>query len=100
MTPEPEGPGGTQGSGEDTKQEEDAEGEEARFMSALMKQAGPFMGAAYTLTGGLLGLGLIGYFLDLYLDTSPAFLLSGLGIGLIVGFWELAKVAFRKDGDR
>jgi F0F1-type ATP synthase assembly protein I len=53
------------------------------------------MGAAYALTGGLLGLGFVGYLLDLWLGTSPAFVLVGLGLGLVVGFYELAKVMFK-----
>jgi ATP synthase protein I len=53
---------------------------------------GPYVGAIYTLTGGILGLGLLGYGLDRWLGTSPWLLLSGLLIGMVVGFYELYKV--------
>jgi F0F1-type ATP synthase assembly protein I len=52
------------------------------------------MGAAYAIVGGVLGLGLAGFVLDRWLGTSPAFLLAGIGLGLVVGFYELAKVVF------
>ena len=78
--------------GRDGRDEE--EEEDSNWLSVLMKQAGPYMAATWTLTGGLLGLGLIGWYLDGRFGTDPLLLLIGLGIGLVVGFWELAKVVF------
>jgi F0F1-type ATP synthase assembly protein I len=46
--------------------------------------------------GSILLLGGIGYAIDAWRGTTPWFLLSGLLLGLIVGFLELAKIVFRK----
>ena len=51
---------------------------------------------SYTLIGAIILLGGIGYALDLWRGSSHWFLLGGLVLGLIVGFWELAKVVFKK----
>jgi F0F1-type ATP synthase assembly protein I len=50
--------------------------------------------ASYTLTGAILVLGGAGYGLDRWLGTSPWLLLAGLLLGLIVGFYALAKAVF------
>jgi len=51
--------------------------------------------ASYTLIGAILVLGGIGYVMDRWLGTSPWFLLGGLLVGLVVGFYELAKAVWR-----
>jgi ATP synthase protein I len=61
-----------------------------------VSDAGPYAAASYTLIGSILLLGLIGYGVDRWLGTSPWFLLAGLLVGVIVGFYELARVAFRR----
>lgn len=68
----------------------------AKSLQANAEQAGPAAGASYTLIGGILLLGGIGYALDRWLTTSPWFLLGGLSLGLIVGFYELAKTVWHK----
>jgi F0F1-type ATP synthase assembly protein I len=50
--------------------------------------------ASYTLIGAIIVLGGVGYGLDWWLGTSPWLLLGGLVLGLIVGFYELAKAVF------
>jgi F0F1-type ATP synthase assembly protein I len=50
--------------------------------------------ASYTLIGAIILLGGIGFGLDRWLGTSPWLLLGGLLLGLIVGFYELAKAVF------
>lgn len=55
------------------------------------------MTAAYTLTGALLGLGLLGYYLDGKLGTKPYLLLAGLLLGVVVGLYELWKAMFPQD---
>jgi len=57
-------------------------------------QAGPVAGVGYALIGAILVLGGIGYAIDRWQDTSPWCLLGGLGLGLIVGFYEVAKVVW------
>ncbi len=58
--------------------------------------AGPAAGASYTLIGAIILLGGIGYAVDRWRGTSPWFLLGGLVLGLIVGFYELARAVWHK----
>jgi F0F1-type ATP synthase assembly protein I len=67
-----------------------------RTMQDSAEQAGPAAGASYTLIGAILVLGGIGYGIDRWRGTSPWFLFGGLLLGLIVGFYELAKVVWRR----
>ena len=46
--------------------------------------------------GALLLLGGIGYALDYWLGTAPWCLVGGLILGIIVGFYELAKTVWHK----
>ena len=66
-------------------------------MSKVLKEAGPTTSVAYTLIGSITFLGLVGYMLDKYLATDPWLLLAGLSSGLMVGFYELFKLIFRKN---
>ena len=67
-----------------------------RTMQESAGRAGPAAGASYTLIGAIILLGGIGYGMDRWRGTSPWFLLGGLALGLIVGFYELAKVVWRR----
>ena len=67
-----------------------------RFMQESLRKSGPAAVAGYTLLASILVLGGIGYALDAWRGTSPWFLLTGLLLGIIVGFVELAKVIWRK----
>jgi F0F1-type ATP synthase assembly protein I len=61
-----------------------------------MTSAGPAMTASYTLLGAILLLGGIGYALDSRLGTSPAFVATGLVLGVVVGLYQLAKMLWRR----
>jgi F0F1-type ATP synthase assembly protein I len=61
-----------------------------------VEKAGPAAGASYTLIGAIILLGGIGYAVDSWRGTSPWFLLTGLVLGLIVGFLDLARVVWKK----
>ncbi len=65
------------------------------FQETVRKSAPAAMGS-YTLIGAIILLGGIGYAVDLWRGTSPWFLLAGLVLGLIVGFYELAKAVFKR----
>ena len=68
-----------------------------RYAKALQEnvtRAGPVAAASYTLIGAIIVLGGIGYALDGWQGTSPWFLLGGLLVGLLVGFYELAKTVW------
>ncbi len=60
------------------------------------ERAGPAAGAGYTLIGSILLLGAIGYGFDVWRDTSPWGLLTGLLLGIVVGMYGLAKTVFAK----
>jgi F0F1-type ATP synthase assembly protein I len=79
------------------------EDERGRFIQRSLKafqdnvtRAGPAAGASYTLIGAILLLGGIGYAADRWWGTSPWLLLAGLMLGLIVGFYELARAVWRR----
>ncbi|MCL2877831.1 MAG: AtpZ/AtpI family protein [Acidobacteria bacterium] len=65
-------------------------------MQENLRQAGPAATAGYTLLGAIILLGGVGYAVDAWRGTSPWFLLAGLLLGVVVGFFELAKVIWRK----
>lgn len=60
-----------------------------------VQQAGPAAGASYSLIGAIILLGGIGYAVDAWRGTGPWGLLAGLLLGIIVGFYELAKTVWR-----
>tara|TARA_B100000929_G_scaffold100859_1_gene79595 strand:+ start:3248 stop:3490 length:243 start_codon:yes stop_codon:yes gene_type:complete len=60
------------------------------------RQAGPAAAASYTLLGSVLLLGSIGFLLDQFFHSSPLYILIGLGLGLLIGFYQLAKSVFKK----
>jgi F0F1-type ATP synthase assembly protein I len=67
-----------------------------RYMQENLRRSGPAAAAGYTLIGAIVLLGGIGYALDSWRGTSPWFLVAGLSLGIIVGFYELAKTIWHK----
>jgi F0F1-type ATP synthase assembly protein I len=68
----------------------------ARALQESVTQSGPAASASYTLIGAVILLGGIGYALDGWLGWSPWGVMTGLGLGIVVGFYELVKVAWRR----
>ena len=66
-----------------------------RALQSTISASGPAAMASYTLIGAILLLGGIGYAVDEWRGTSPWFLFSGLILGLIVGFYGLARTLWR-----
>jgi F0F1-type ATP synthase assembly protein I len=66
----------------------------AKAFQENLTRAGPVALASYTLIGAIILLGGIGYAVDRWQGTSPWFLLAGLLLGLVVGFYELAKAVW------
>ena len=60
-------------------------------LQSTIQRSGPAATVSYTLIGAIILLGGIGYAIDEWRGTSPWFLFGGLILGLIVGFYELAK---------
>jgi F0F1-type ATP synthase assembly protein I len=67
-----------------------------QYMQESLRRSGPAAAAGYTLIGAIALLGGIGYALDSWRGTSPWFLITGLLLGIIIGFFELAKIIWRK----
>jgi len=67
-----------------------------RYLQENLRTSGPAVVAGYTLIAAIVLLGGIGYALDNWRGTSPWFLVSGLLLGIVVGFFELAKIVWRK----
>jgi F0F1-type ATP synthase assembly protein I len=67
-----------------------------QYLQDNVRRSGPAATASYTLIGAIMLLGGIGYAVDRARGTSPWFLLGGLLLGLVVGFYDLAKAVWRK----
>jgi len=61
-----------------------------------VRRALPAAAASYTLTGAILVFGGIGYAIDAWRGNSHAFLISGLVLGMVVGFYELARAVWKR----
>lgn len=64
-------------------------------LPTTLARSGPAAAVGYTMIGAIVLLGGGGYALDEWLGTSPWFLFGGLMLGLVVGFYELAKTIWR-----
>jgi F0F1-type ATP synthase assembly protein I len=71
-------------------------GRSMQYLQENLRRAGPAAGASYALIGAIILLGGIGYALDAWLGTTPWFLFGGLLLGIVVGFYELAKAVWRR----
>jgi F0F1-type ATP synthase assembly protein I len=67
-----------------------------KALQTTISRSGPAATVSYTLIGAIVLLGGIGYALDAWQGTSHWFLFGGLILGLIVGFYELAKTIWGK----
>jgi F0F1-type ATP synthase assembly protein I len=67
-----------------------------------LKSEGPgkYMAAASSMTGGVLGLGAIGYFIDQKYGWPQYGLLTGALLRVIIGMYELYKSLYQKDKDQ
>ena len=65
------------------------------FQENVIRSA-PLATASYTLIGAIILFGGIGFWLDRRFGTGPWFLLGGLLLGLVVGFYQLAKVVWHR----
>ena len=67
-----------------------------RSFQENVEKSGSAAGASYTLIGALVLLGGVGYAADRWWGTRPWLLLAGLLLGLIVGFYELARTIWHR----
>lgn len=91
-------PGGdeTGDRGSDFQDEDDVPSGLKRFFGGTWKQTARYSEAATGLIGGLLGLGFLGWLADRYFGTSPVWLLIGMLLGGIFGFYRLGVVMLGK----
>jgi F0F1-type ATP synthase assembly protein I len=68
----------------------------SRAFQDYVRKSAPAAAAGYTLIGAILLLGLIGYWVDRWSGHSPWFLLGGLLLGIIIGFYNLAMVIWKR----
>jgi ATP synthase protein I len=68
----------------------------AKGLQSSLTAAGPVAAASYSLIGAIVLLGGAGYFADGWLGTSPWLLIIGLLLGIVVGFYELVRVVWRR----
>ena len=68
----------------------------SRSFQENVEKSGSAAGASYTLIGALVLLGGLGYAADRWWGTRPWLLLAGLLLGLIVGFYELARTIWHR----
>jgi F0F1-type ATP synthase assembly protein I len=69
-------------------------GRAAKALQENVTRSGPVAAAGYTLIGAILLLGGLGYVLDSRWGTAPWLLVGGLILGIVVGFYELAKTVW------
>ena len=67
-----------------------------KFLQENIRRSGPAATASYTLIGAILLLGGIGYALDRWVGTEPWLLFAGLMLGIVVGFYELARSVWHR----
>ena len=67
-----------------------------RPLQQAAQRAGPAAAASYGLIGSIVLLGGIGYAIDYWRGTFPGWFLGGLILGLISGFYQLAKAIWQR----
>ena len=61
-----------------------------------IRRAGPAAAASYSLIGSIVLLGGGGVLVDRWQGTTPWGLLAGLALGIVVGFYQLAMVMWKR----
>jgi F0F1-type ATP synthase assembly protein I len=71
-------------------------GRSLRTLQKSVQRAGPAAAASYSLIGAILVFGGIGYLCDRWFGSEPWGLVSGLMLGVVTGFYKLAKAVWRR----
>lgn len=69
-------------------------GRSLQVLQRNLERAGPAAAASYSLIGAILLFGALGYGVDRWLGTAPWGLAGGLALGLVTGFYQLAKAVW------
>ncbi len=91
---------GQGGSASIRRSAEETEDDRRAQTARVLRQAGPYLNAAWTMTAALLVGAFGGHWLDGRFGTGPWLTLGGILLGLLVGFYEIARVAFGSAGGR
>lgn len=99
--PEERATHGFAGSGESASipRSEDEPRTAVQGFARIVREAAPYMGAAWTLAAALVLGMLAGRWLDGRLGTAPWMTVGGITLGLITGFYGLARVMFSRSPD-
>jgi F0F1-type ATP synthase assembly protein I len=71
-------------------------GRATRALQENVSRSGPAAAASYTLVGGIILLGGLGYAADGWFGTAPWLLVTGLVLGIVVGFYEIVRASLRQ----
>ena len=63
------------------------------FFQKVLNQAGPAASASYSLIASILLFIFIGFNVDNHFEISPFGIIIGMVLGLVVGFYQMVKVA-------
>jgi len=66
-------------------------GNSLKFFQKVLIQSGPAATASYTLVISIIFFTTLGWMVDSRKGSSPYGILLGIGIGLVIGFYHLAK---------
>jgi F0F1-type ATP synthase assembly protein I len=67
-----------------------------RALHSSAQKAGPAAMASYSLIGAIIMFGGLGYAIDQWQGTEPWFLLGGLALALVYGFYQLALTVWHR----
>ncbi len=66
------------------------------YFQKIVRESGPAAIASYTLLVSVIIFTILGRYMDKVQATEPFWLLIGIGLGLVTGFYHLAKMIWSK----
>tara|TARA_Y100000590_G_scaffold187992_1_gene214248 strand:- start:1825 stop:2082 length:258 start_codon:yes stop_codon:yes gene_type:complete len=67
-------------------------GNSLKYFQKIIIQSGPAATGSYTLIGSIIICAVLGWLVDTINESSPQGILIGIFLGLISGFYQLAKI--------
>ena len=71
-------------------------GKSFAYFQKIVRESGPAATVSYTLLASVLIFTILGWYMDKVQATGPFWILIGLGLGLVTGFYHLAKMIWSK----
>ena len=71
-------------------------GKSFAYFQKIVRESGPAATASYTLLASVLIFTILGWYMDKVQATGPFWILIGIGLGLVTGFYHLAKMIWSK----